>query len=149
MSYLVKKAKKLLNKDLYINFFQTLRYSLYVIFHPADGFWDLIHAKRGSYGAANFILILTLLTHVWKLQFSSFLLVEVNWEEVNLFMEFAKILLPFIIFVICNWGVTTLFDGKGHLGDIYKGTADVTVPDMATPEDEAEFILKVRTELII
>ena len=33
--------------------------------------------------------------------------------------------------------------------DIYKGTADVTVPDMATPEDEAEFILKVRTELII
>ena len=61
MSYLVKKAKKLLNKDLYINFFETLRYSLYVIFHPADGFWDLIHAKRGSYGAANFILILTLL----------------------------------------------------------------------------------------
>jgi hypothetical protein len=128
MSYLVKKAKKLLNRDLYINFFETLRYSLYVIFHPADGFWDLIHAKRGSYGAANFILILTLLTHVWKLQFSSFLLVEVNWEEVNLFMEFAKILLPFIIFVICNWGVTTLFDGKGHLGDIYKGTAYALTP---------------------
>ena len=32
--------------------------------------------------------------------------------------------------------------------DIYKNTADVTVPDMATPEDEAEFILKTRTELI-
>ena len=32
--------------------------------------------------------------------------------------------------------------------DIYKNTADVTVPDMATPKDEAEFILKTRTELI-
>ncbi len=32
--------------------------------------------------------------------------------------------------------------------DIYKNTADVIVPDMATPEEEAEFILKARTELI-
>ncbi len=33
--------------------------------------------------------------------------------------------------------------------DIYKATADVVVPDMSTPEEEAEFILKARTELII
>lgn len=32
--------------------------------------------------------------------------------------------------------------------DIYKNTADVIVPDMATPKEEAEFILKARTELI-
>lgn len=32
--------------------------------------------------------------------------------------------------------------------DIYKSTADVTVPDMATPEEEAEFILRARMELI-
>ena len=32
--------------------------------------------------------------------------------------------------------------------DIYKSTADVVVPDMATPKDEAEFILKAKTELI-
>ncbi len=33
--------------------------------------------------------------------------------------------------------------------DIYMGTADVVVPDMATPDEEAEFILKTRTELIM
>lgn len=33
--------------------------------------------------------------------------------------------------------------------DIYKWAADVIVPDMATPQKEAEFILKARTELII
>ncbi len=32
--------------------------------------------------------------------------------------------------------------------DIYKSTADVVVPDMTTPEEEARFILKARTELI-
>ncbi len=32
--------------------------------------------------------------------------------------------------------------------NIYKTTADIIVPDMATPEEESEFILKARTELI-
>ena len=43
-------------------------------------------------------------------------------------MEMATILLPLAIFCICNWGVTTLFDGKGHLGDIYMGTAYALTP---------------------
>ena len=128
MSDITAKAKKFVQNQTYIDFLNTLRYSLYVIVHPADGFWDLIHAKRGSYAAANFIVVLTLLTHVWKLQFTSFLFMDLNWEKVNIFKEFATILLPLVIFCICNWGVTTLFDGKGHLGDIYMGTAYALTP---------------------
>ncbi len=128
MSYVTKKLKRIGDKEIYLNFLKTLKYSLYVIFHPADGMWDLIHAKRGSYFAANFIVILTLLTHVWKLQFTSFVFINVNWENVNIFMEVASILLPLVIFCICNWACTTLFDGKGHLGDVYKGTAYALTP---------------------
>lgn len=128
MSYIARKFKKLGNKEIYLNFLKTLKYSLYVIVHPADGMWDLIHAKRGSYAAANFIVILTLLTHVWKLQYTSFLFIDVNWETVNILMEICSILLPLAIFCICNWACTTLFDGKGHLGDIYKGTAYALTP---------------------
>jgi hypothetical protein len=128
MSYISRRLKKLTKKETYRHFFETLRYSLYVITHPADGFWDLIHAKRGSYSAANFMIILTLLTHIWKLRYTSFLFNNRNWEKVNIFMEMATILLPLAIFCICNWGVTTLFDGKGHLGDIYMGTAYAMTP---------------------
>ena len=117
-----------MNKLAYKRFLDSLRYSLYVIGHPVDGFWDLIHAKRGSYAAANLIVILTLLAHVWKLRFTSFLFISVNWEHVNVFMEMATILLPLAVFVICNWSVTTLFDGKGHLGDVYMGTAYALTP---------------------
>jgi hypothetical protein len=98
------------------------------MFHPADGFWDLIHAKRGSYAAANFIVILTLLTQIWKLRFTSFVVMNVNWEEVNVFERFATILIPLAVFCICNWALTTLFDGKGHLGDIYMGTGYALAP---------------------
>ena len=33
--------------------------------------------------------------------------------------------------------------------DIYKATADVVVPDMETPEEEAEYIIKTRKEMIM
>lgn len=128
MNYITQKLNKFRQKETYVHFFQTLRYSLYVMSHPADGFWDLIHAKRGSYAAANFIVIMTLLTHIWKLRFTSFVIFKINWEMLNIFMEFMTILLPLVVFVICNWGVTTLFDGKGHLGDIYMGTAYALTP---------------------
>lgn len=128
MSYVTNSLKKFVQKETYARFFRTLKYSLYVIVHPADGNWDLIHAKRGSYAAANFIVILTLLTHIWKLHFTSFLFNDINWEKVNIFKEMATILLPLAIFCICNWACTTLFDGKGHLGDIYMGTAYALTP---------------------
>ncbi len=128
MNFITRRLNKLSQKETYQHFFETLRYALYVIWHPVDGFWDLIHAKRGSYSAANFIVILTLFTHIWKLRFTNFLIFYVNWQEINVFLEMATILLPLAIFCICNWGVTTLFDGKGHLGDIYKGTAYALTP---------------------
>ena len=128
MSYITRKLNKLRQKETYIHFLDTLKYSLYVIWHPADGFWDLIHAKRGSYAAANFIVIMTLLTSVWRLRFTSFVVMQVHWEEINVFEQFAAILLPLAIFCICNWALTTLFDGKGHLGDIYMGTAYALTP---------------------
>ena len=128
MSYITRRLRKLTQKSTYVRFFDTLKYALYVIGHPADGFWDLIHAKRGSYSAANFIVILTLFTQIWRLRFTSFVVKNVNWEEVNVFEQFATILIPLAIFCICNWACTTLFDGKGHLGDIYMGSAYALTP---------------------
>ena len=127
-NFITRRLKKLTVKKTYDRFFDTVKYAFYVMFHPADGYWDLIHAKRGSYAAANFFVILTLLTQIWRLRFTSFVVQNVNWEEVNVFEEFATILVPLAIFCICNWALTTLFDGKGHLGDVYMGTGYALAP---------------------
>ena len=34
------------NKEKYSRYFGSLKYALYVITHPLDGFWDLTHEKR-------------------------------------------------------------------------------------------------------
>jgi hypothetical protein len=128
MSVMTAKLKKIGQRQTWDRFISSLKYSLYVIVHPVDGFWDLIHEKRGSLAAANILVLLTLLTHVWKLQFTSFQFIQVHWERINIFMEFASVLVPLFVFCISNWGVTTLFDGKGKLSQIYMGTAYALTP---------------------
>ncbi|MDE6607157.1 MAG: YIP1 family protein [Lachnospiraceae bacterium] len=115
-------------KETYIHYLETLKYALYVITHPLDGFWDLTHEKRGSIAAANTIVILTLITRVAKLQFTSFLFLQVYWEGINIFLYIASVLLPLALFCVGNWGLTTLFDGKGRMSQIYMGTAYALAP---------------------
>ena len=45
--------KTKINKQAWTRYWESLRYSLYVLTHPFDGFWDLTHEKRGSLAAAN------------------------------------------------------------------------------------------------
>lgn len=115
-------------KEKYQHYLKTLRYSLYCISHPLDGFWDLTHEKRGSVAAANTILILTLIARIGKLQFTSFVFNKVYWPKVNIFLYLASILLPLALWCVGNWGLTTLFDGKGRLPQIYMATCYALTP---------------------
>ena len=109
-------------KETYVHYLATLKFALYCITHPLDGFWDLTHEKRGSIAAANTILILTLLVRIMKLQFTSFIFLNVYWEGINIFLYIASILFPLALWVVGNWALTTLFDGKGRLGQVYMAT---------------------------
>lgn len=115
-------------KDKLQHYLATLKFSLYCITHPLDGFWDLTHEKRGSYAAANTILIVTLVVRLMKLKFTSFLFLNVYWEELNILLYLASVVFPLMIFVLGNWALTTLFDGKGRLGQVYMTTCYCLVP---------------------
>lgn len=115
-------------KETYVHYLATLRFALYCITHPLDGFWDLTHEKRGSIAAANTILILTLLARIMKLRYTSFIFLTVYWEGVNIFLYLASVLFPLALWVVGNWALTTLFDGKGRLGQVYMATCYALTP---------------------
>lgn len=119
---------KFFNKERWLHYLETLKYALYVITHPFDGFWDLTHEKRGSLSAATTIFILVLLTNVWKVQYTSFIFNHVQWEYYNVFMDLIPMIIIFAIWCVSNWSLTTLMDGKGKLGQIYMGTAYAMTP---------------------
>lgn len=118
----------LTKKETYQRYLKSLKFALYCTTHPLDGFWDLTHEKRGTYAAANTILIATLLMRVLRLRYTSFIFVTVYWEDINIFLYIASVLFPLGIFVLGNWGLTTLFDGKGRLGQVYMASCYALTP---------------------
>ena len=107
---------------------QSLRYAFHVITHPFDGFWDLIHEKKGTLAAANTFLALFLIVRVLKLICTNFQFISAPIQHINVFEEIGSLLLPFIVLCIANWAMTTLFDGKGRFKDIYIGMCYALVP---------------------
>lgn len=116
------------NKKTYQDYLKSLKFALYCITHPLDGFWDLTHERRGTYAAANTILFLTLLIRVLKLRYTSFIFITVYWEGINIFLYIASVAFPLAMFVVGNWGLTTLFDGKGRLGQVYMASCYALTP---------------------
>lgn len=133
MSVIKLKSKEIAKggsgrKEWWNRYVASLRYSLHVITHPFDGFWDLVHEKRGTMAAAHTFLILFLLTRVIKLLCTNFQFITVPLQYINVFEQMGSLLLPFLILCIANWAMTTLFDGKGRFRDIYMAMCYALVP---------------------
>ena len=109
-------------------YFESLGFAFYCLTHPLDGFWDLIRERKGTYAAANTILIFTIIVRIMRLRYTSFLFLQVYWEEINILVYVASILFPLALWVVGNWALTTLFDGKGRLGDVYMATCYCLLP---------------------
>lgn len=124
----MKIKERITNKAAWSRYGKSLRFSLHCLVRPFDGFWDLTHEKRGSFGAATTLLAAVLIINILKLRFTSFVFLPVNWTYVNFLMEISQVLLPFFVYVVGNWCLTTLFDGKGNLKDIYIGTCYALMP---------------------
>ena len=121
-------ARALKRRAAWSRYWSSLKYGLYVISHPFDGFWDLVHEKRGTLAAAHTFLILFLLTRVLKLMLTSFQFISVPIQYINVFEQMASLALPFLILCLANWAMTTLFDGKGRFRDIYMAMCYALVP---------------------
>jgi hypothetical protein len=110
------------------HYFESLKFGLYTCRRPLDGFWDLIHEKRGSMAAAHTFLILTVLVQIVYLTQTNFLFITINMETFNALMVVGNMVLPVLLFALANWCLTTLFDGKGKISDIYMGYCYALVP---------------------
>lgn len=96
-----------------------LRYSFHILTHPFDGFYDLKHEKRGSMWVSTLFVILLIITFILKRQFTGFVLNTSRPSDLNIFAEALGVLLPFGLWCISNWCLTTLTEGEGSFKDIY------------------------------
>ena len=106
---------------------QELLYGFYVIFHPFDGFYDLKHEHRGSVRAAITFIALTVLTFFYQSIGQGYVM-NPQGITTTIGAQLISVLVPFFLFVVGNWCLTTLFEGEGSFKDVFIATSYALLP---------------------
>ena len=89
---------------------ELIKYPFYVTIHPFKGFWDVKYEGKGKARIAMAILFLLTIVIILKRQFTGFIVNFSNPNQLNSVDELTFIILPFFLFCIANWAITTLMD---------------------------------------
>ena len=90
-----------------------------ILMRPFKGFDAMKFEKKGSYVFAFFVLILESLISIMNFVYRGFLINYSDIYHVNSLYLALTVLFPVALFVLGNWCVTTLMNGKGKLGEIF------------------------------
>lgn len=119
-----KQGKRTLREELY--------YSYYTMFHPFDGFYDLKHEHRGGMRAACVLFALALLQYLFRQIAGGYIFFGSDWRRVSLADAFFSVGLILLLWVVANWALTTLMNGKGTMKDIFITTCYAMAPMILT-----------------
>lgn len=106
-----------------------IAYAGHVMVHPFDGFWELKFENKGNPVTATILLVLAFLIYAANIRFTPFLFNTANLDKVNIFVNaFSGVVVLVLLWVTASWCLTTLFDGKGSMKNIYIYTCYSLLP---------------------
>lgn len=97
---------------------EKLYYLKYSFFHPFDAFYEIRFRGKGSLLIAVLSIILFGILQCVSYQYTGFVMNTAHVAAMNSLSVFATWVAGFVLFIVSNWSVTTLLNGKGGLGDI-------------------------------
>ena len=103
---------KLVTKD-------KLKYWGYSLVHPFDGFFEIRFRNHGSLLIATLLLVAYAVLNCIKFQYTGFPMNLNNIDEMDALSLFISVVSVVALFTVSNWTVTTLFNGKGKMKDIF------------------------------
>ncbi|MGZ9585114.1 YIP1 family protein [Paenibacillus marinisediminis] len=104
------------------------RNPFYTMIHPFNGFWEMKYEQKGRLTIAFLLLGLLTIFTIVKQQFSGFVVNFNQSSKLNSLEELLYILLPFLLWCVANWSLTTLMDGEGKFKDIVMATGYAMLP---------------------
>ncbi|GIO34093.1 MULTISPECIES: YIP1 family protein [Paenibacillus] len=104
------------------------RMPLRTIVRPFSGFWELKYENKGKVAIAVFILLMLVVTMILKRQYAGFIVNFNKPSEFSSVDELKYIVLPFLLFCVSNWSLTTLMDGEGKFKEIVMAAGYAALP---------------------
>ena len=96
-----------------------IKFPLYVLVHPFDGYDDLKRYKKGKLSVAIVFILLYAYFQIFSFRNLGFLVNPFNPQELNSIQQIFSVLLLVFLFTVGNWSVTTLMEGKGAYKEIF------------------------------
>lgn len=103
----------------------------HVCVHPFEGFEDLRWKKSGSMKIAIGIVVLLFIQQLAYSRMYGFQYYSDYDKIFNIVPYIFQSFGLFILYVVCNWAMCTLFDGEGSLKNIFIVTAYSLIPYIA------------------
>lgn len=98
---------------------QFIVFPYYILTHPIDGFYEMKRYKRGLLKVSTFYLVIESTMTILQYRYSGFMFNNFNPATFNYIRQILTTLSPYAAFIVANWAITTLMDGKGSFKDIY------------------------------
>lgn len=96
--------------------------------HPIDGFYYLKRNKRGSYFGATALFALFFVVYMNYVLNKGFIFQFTEAADMDLAAIVIGFFAIFVLFIFANYLVTSINDGEGSIGEIYKGVMYALMP---------------------
>ncbi|MFU8785645.1 MAG: Yip1 family protein [Candidatus Izemoplasmataceae bacterium] len=99
--------------------YDLLKHPFYILLHPIEGYSDMKREGKGKLYVASFFIAIMCIYSVVSFNALGVIVNSKNPSDFNSIKQILFVLVPIGLFTVGNWAVTTLFDGKGTLKNIY------------------------------
>lgn len=106
----------------------TIKLGKSALLHPLDFFYDIQFVGRSKLIGAIIIILLAVAVRVLSLMTTGFSFQTKEPYQISLVMQAIWIIVPWLLWSISNWGVSSIIDGEGKFIDVLSGSAFVFVP---------------------
>lgn len=120
----MKRIKETLN----VFWQEWFQFPKYIAFHPFDGYDEFKRYGKGKMWVAVLFYVLYVFYRIFDYQYTSFLVADRNPLLLNSLQELFVVILLVFLFVVGNWSVTTLMEGKGAIKEIFMMTGYALFP---------------------
>ncbi len=129
---ILKKQGIIKSKKLVLDESGKGKYILHTIIHPIESYEEMRYNKKYSLGIANVAIFFFFFSTVIMSLYSGFIFNGTNASTYNMLFTVVGVLGGFSLFVIVNWLMSSFFEGKGNLKEVWIYLGYATIPYSAT-----------------
>ncbi len=115
----IQSIMEVIKKNVIQGYKILIVFPFYVLTHPIDGFYELKEGKKGLYKVATLFFLIHSILSVVEFAYTGFIFNNINPSQFRIFRSIILSVLPYVVFIVANWSITSLMDGKGKFKEIY------------------------------